>query len=411
MPSYGQPYWTRKATTPARSARAAAKPLKGDHTADVVVIGGGLTGCATAYLLADAGLKVVLLEAETLTSGATRRAMGTILPTPDVGFGVATKSAGTRAAKVFFTEVRKSAKDLPAVLKKLKISCDLTPAELMVNAPFTNDAALLKKEIAARKAAKLDGTWVAQPTAQAALMTETQGAMRLKDCATIDPVKAARGFADAAIKKGVRIIEHARVKKTTFTRKTVTVVLDGATITSTGVVVATGEPGKVFHQLERHVRTTRGYMVVTEPLTAAMRAAVGPRASLYTESTESPRWLRWLPDNRAMFTGLSGPEVAAPLRDKAVVARSNQLMYELSLRYPDVSGLPPAYGWDLPVVTTADGLPWIGPHRNYPFHFFAMAFGWHGEAFAWLAAQAATRHFTGKSTKDDALLGFARALG
>lgn len=411
MPSYGQPYWTRKATTPARGTRAAAKPLKGAHTADVVVIGGGLTGCATAYLLADAGLNVVLLEAETLTSGATRRAMGTILPTPDVAYGAATKAAGTRAAKVFFTEVRKSAKDLPAVLKKLKISCDVTPAELMVNAPFTNDAALLKKEIAARKAARLDGTWVAQAAAQAALVTETQGAMRLKDCATIDPVKAARGFADAAIKKGVRIIEHARVKKTTFTRKTVTVVLDGATVTSTGVVVATGEPGKVFHQLERHVRKTTGYMVVTEPLTAAMRTAVGPRASLYTESTESPRWLRWLPDNRAMFTGLAGPEVAAPLRDKAVVARANQLMYELSLRYPDVSGLPPAYGWDLPVVTTADGLPWIGPHRNYPFHFFAMAFGWHGEAFAWLAAQAARRHFTGKSTKDDAMLGFARALG
>lgn len=411
MPSYGQPYWTRKASTPARATRAAVKPLKGDHTTDVVVIGGGLTGCATAYLLADAGLKVVLLEAETLTSGATSRAMGTLLPTPDVLFGVATKSAGTRAAKVFFTEVRKSAKDLPAVLKKLKISCELAPAELMVNAPFTNDAAQLKKEIASRKAAKLDGTWVAQPTAQAALRTETQGAMRLKDCATIDPVKAARGFADAARKKGVRIIEHARVKKTTFTRKTVTVVLDGATITSTGVVVATGEPGKVFHQLERHVRTTRGYMVVTEPLTAAMRTAVGARASLYTESTESPRWLRWLPDNRAMFTGLAGPDVAAPLRDKAVIQRANQLMYELSLRYPDVSGLPPAYGWDLPVVTTADGLPWIGPHRNYPFHFFAMAFGWHGEAFAWLAAQAAARHFTGKSTKDDALLGFARALG
>jgi glycine/D-amino acid oxidase-like deaminating enzyme len=411
MPSYGQPYWTRKATTSTRGTRTAAKPLKGDHTVDVVVIGGGLTGCATAYLLADAGLKVVLLEADTLTSGATSRAMGTILPTSDVSFGAATKSAGSRPAKVFFTEVRKSAKDLATTLKKLKISCDLAPAELMINAPFTNDAAQLKKEIAARKAAKLDGTWVAQATSQAALLTETQGAMRLKDCATIDPVKAARGFADAAIKKGVRIIEHARVKKTTFTRKTVTVVLDGASITSTGVVVATGEPGKVFHQLERHVKKTRGYMVVTEPLTAAMRTAVGPRASLYSESTESPRWLRWLPDNRAMFTGLAGPEVAAPLRDKAVVQRTNQLMYELSLRYPDVSGLPPAYGWDLPVVTTADGLPWIGPHRNYPFHFFAMAFGWHGEAFAWLAAQAAARHFTGKSTKDDALLGFARALG
>lgn len=234
--------------------------------------------------------------------------------------------------------------------------------------------------------------------------------MRLRDAGTLDPVKAGRGFADASRRKGVTIVEHARVKKTTFTRKEVTVVLPGATITATGVVVATGEPGTVFHQLQRHVRVSRGYMAVTEPLPAAMRRAVGPRGALYTEFTESPRWLRWLSDGRALFTGLAGPEVPVPLRDKAIVQRTNQLMYELSLRYPDISGLPPAFGWDLPVVTTADGLPWIGPHRNYPFHFFAMALGWHGEAWAWVAAQAALRHFTGKATKDDALLGFARAL-
>jgi glycine/D-amino acid oxidase-like deaminating enzyme len=375
-----------------------------------VVIGGGLTGCATAYALTQAGLKVVLLEAETLASGATSRAMGTILPTPDLPYTVTAKSAGTRSAKVAFTEIRRGAKDLAATLKRVRVACDLTPIDLLINAPFTNDAAMLKKEIAARKAAKLDGLWVAPATSRGLLATETQAAMRLRDAATIDPVKAARGFADAAIRKGARIVERARVKKTTFTRKDVTVVLAGATVTATGVVVATGAPGQVFHQLERHVRASRGYVVVTEPLTAAMRRAVGPRKTLYTEFTESPRWLRWLPDGRAMFTGLAGPDLAAPLRDKAVVHRANQLMYELSLRYPDVSGLPPAFGWDLPVVTTVDGLPWIGPHRNYPFHFFAMAFGWHGEAWAWLAAQAAVRHFTEKSTKDDSLLGFARAL-
>lgn len=407
MPRYGQPYWTRREKPAAKSARST---FKGRHTADVVVIGGGLTGCAAAYALSAAGKKVILLEAETLTAGATSRAMGTVLPTPDVMFGVAAKEAGAKAAKVAFAELRRSAKDLSATLSRLKIKCDLAPADLLVNAPFTNDAAQLKKEVSARKAAKLDATWVATAAAREVLATETQAAMRLRDCATIDPVKAARGFADAAVKKGARLIEHARVKKTTFTRKDVTVVLEGASITATGVVVATGEPGKVFHQLQRHVRASRGYVVVTEPLTAAMRAAVGPRTALYTESTESPRWLRWLPDGRAMFGGLSGPEVTAALRETAVVQRSNQLMYELSLRYPDVSGIPPAFGWDLPVVTTADGLPWVGPHRNYPFHFFAMAFGWHGEAFAWLAAQAAVRHFTGKPAKDDALLGFARVV-
>jgi glycine/D-amino acid oxidase-like deaminating enzyme len=83
-------------------------------------------------------------------------------------------------------------------------------------------------------------------------------------------------------------------------------------------------------------------------------------------------------------------------------------MYEFSVRYPVISGLPAAWGWDVPVLSTADGLPWIGPHRNYPFHFFALAFGWAGDATAWFAARAALRHFKGESRKEDAVFGFAR---
>jgi glycine/D-amino acid oxidase-like deaminating enzyme len=85
-------------------------------------------------------------------------------------------------------------------------------------------------------------------------------------------------------------------------------------------------------------------------------------------------------------------------------------MYELSVRYPEISGLPARWSWDVEVVTTPDGLPWIGPHRNYPFHFFAMAFGWHGDGLAWPAARAALRYFTGAARREDDVLGFARYL-
>lgn len=410
MPEYGQPYWTRRAGRPTRPRRGAGRAFKGAHTADVVVIGGGLTGCASAYALAKAGFSVTLLEADTIASGATSGGMGAVLPAPEVPWKAATKAAGARAARVSFAETQAAAKDFAQVLTRLRIACQLQGTDLLVNAPFTNDAALLRKEVSARTAAKLDAAWLAEPAARVRLATETRGVMRVRGAWTLDPVKAAVGLAEAARKLGATIIEGVTVKKTTFTRKTVTVVAGGATITATGVVVATGRPGPVFRQLERHVKVTQGYAVVTDPLTAAMRLTVGRRDGLYTEATESPRWLRWLADNRAMFTGLAGPEPPQAKRASAVVQRANQLMYELSLRYPDISGLPPAYGWDFPVVTTADGLPWIGPHRNYPFHFFAIALGWHGDAQAWLAARAAVRHFAGQAGRDDAFLGFARAL-
>ena len=404
MAAYGHSYWETKSKPKSRGA------LKGNLTADVVVIGGGFTGCAAAYTLSQAGLDVVLVEANRLASGSTERSIGSVLPVPDSSLVTVQKTAGKREARVAFTELRRSAADLASTLKRLGVRCDFAALPLIVNAPFTNDASLLQKEAAARKAIKLDAAWLTPAVARQTLVTETQGAMRLHDAGVLNPVKAALGFADAARAKGARIFEQATVRKTTFTRKDATVVLPGGKITTRGVVVATGAPGPVFHQLDRHVRSARGYVVVTEPLTAAMQKLVGARASLYTEATDSPRFLRWLPGNRALFAGLMGPEVPAAQRAVVVKQRANQLMYEFSLRYPDISGLPPAFGWDLPIITTVDGLPWIGPHRNYPFHFFSVAFGWHGEAFGWLAARAAARFFTDQAAKDDAVFGFVRAM-
>ena len=48
------------------------------HEAKVVVIGGGIAGCSTAYHLADNGWNTVLIERDVLTSGTTWHAAGMI---------------------------------------------------------------------------------------------------------------------------------------------------------------------------------------------------------------------------------------------------------------------------------------------------------------------------------------------
>ena len=44
----------------------------------IVVIGGGIVGCSTAYHLADLGHEVVLIESGKLTSGSTWHAAGLV---------------------------------------------------------------------------------------------------------------------------------------------------------------------------------------------------------------------------------------------------------------------------------------------------------------------------------------------
>jgi gamma-glutamylputrescine oxidase len=407
MPGYGSKFWAERT---ADNRRRAFPRFRGKHTADAVIIGGGLTGCTSAYVLARAGLKVVLLEADRLAAGATSGSVGGILPEPDAGFRAAEVAAGRRASRIVWEEARRGAVEFAATLKALPTKSDLTPAPFLINARTADDAPGLRKEQAARRAARVVAPWLAGPAVQAELGTDTAGALHFHDGFTFDPVRATLGLAGAAEKAGAQIFERAMAQRTRFTRRYAEVVLASGVIRTRLIIVATGEPGPIVGQLRRHVRRLDGYAVVTEPLSAAMRRETGKHRAVVTEAGANPHWWRWLPDDRMLFAGAAAKPVGPRLREKALVQRTAQLMYELSVRYPVISGLRAQWGWDLPVVTAADGLPWIGPHRNYPFHFLALAFGWHGDSLAWTAARAALRHFKGETRTEDDALGFVRHL-
>jgi glycine/D-amino acid oxidase-like deaminating enzyme len=70
----------------------------------------------------------------------------------------------------------------------------------------------------------------------------------------------------------------------------------------------------------------------------------------------------------------------------------------------------PTASWDYAHDNTADGLPYLGVHRNFPRHLFALGHGRHGAAVSWLAARLLLRQFTGEPAKGDEFFGFARIL-
>ena len=70
--------------------------------------------------------------------------------------------------------------------------------------------------------------------------------------------------------------------------------------------------------------------------------------------------------------------------------------------------MKPDYAWEGLFATTPDGLPYIGPHRRYPRHLFALGYGGNGMTFGYLAAEILGRWVHGKETEDDRFFGFGR---
>ncbi len=408
MPStkYGIPPWLD--AVPAKK-RPEFPSFRGVITHPVVVAGGGMSGAMTAYACAAAGLKVILVEAERVGLGGAGSATGMLSGEAAESFREVDARHGRRAARAMFGAMESAPRDLATAVKRLGIKAGFTLAPSLRIIPPNQTDKDLRKEVAARHAAGLIGAFL-QPGAVARQTNiQTAGGMRMPEAGFADPYKLTLAFLNAAIKRGARVYERSRVKKITFTRKTATAFLDGGAITTTNLVIAIGEPTGLFKPLKRHLRHEHRYAVMTEPLSAAVRAELGPRAAMLRDTDTPPHHLWFTADNRVIFAGGDQKRQPDRLREKTLVQRTGELMYELTRLYPAISGAQPAYGWDVPLAHPVDGVLYAGPHRNFPFQSFAFGTS-HDPARAFLASRIILRGILGRPEKDDEFFSFARNL-
>lgn len=405
MTKYEKPLWLEEFP----KSRVPSYPrYRGDGDAPVVVVGGGLTGCLTAYGLAAAGQKVLLLEADRIGRGETARATGWIADEPDVRFADLERALGLRGARRAWQAWRRAALDFTALLRRLEIKCRLEPRASVTIASTPDQAVRLKRDQKARRDAGLDAVALPARSVKAEVAADAAAALRSRDGATIDPYRACVGIAAAALERGASLFEGSAVRRITFDRRIANVVTEGGTIRTRRVVIATGTPTAVFRSLQRHFWFHTRSAVVTEPVPARVRKALGARRSVVRDSAQPPHVVLWVDDDRLLVSGADSAAVPERQRAKTAVQRTGQLMYELSVLYPDISGIQPAYGWSSDYARTEDGLPYVGPHRNFPHQLFAFGDSSHGVTGAYLASRILLRHCVNELDPADEVFGFHR---
>src|SRR5262249_7304123 len=256
----------------------------------------------------------------------------------------------------------------------------------------------------------LDAPFINARAVSAEIGITGTGAIKTRDSATIDPYRAAVGFAAAAAARGARLFERSPATQGTFGRRSADVRTEDGRIRTRRVVVATGIPTDLYHALARHFWFRSTYMALTDRVPVKMRQHLGKRGAVIRDAAEPPHIVRWVDDEQFLVMGADSERVVPRLREKTVVQRTGQLMYELSTLYPDISGIAPEYGWEAAHAGTGDGLPLAGPPRNFPHHLFAFGDASHSITGAYLASRILLRHQLGERDRADDVFGFARAL-
>jgi glycine/D-amino acid oxidase-like deaminating enzyme len=400
---YGTSYWVDRFPS---SRRPSYPRHRGDLQTEIAVVGGGALGCATAYVLAAAGIDVALFEAGRLAHRQAGRGTGIVLHEPEPFFYKLARQHGMRDARHIYQGARRGSLEYVAALKRLRIECGLQIRDAVHVGTTPDGIQELQKEYHALREAGIDVAALKGAPLQRRVGVGSFGLITHGN-ASVDPYRATLGLARAAAARGAKIFEQSPVTRIRPKRRTAEINTDGGTITASKVVVATGYPIDDFKPLRRRFVRSDNYIVLTPELPARVRREMTPPDLILRDAASPDHWTHWT-GNRVMFAGADQSAVPDRARERTLVQRTGQLMYELSVIRSAISGTMPEYSWDVEYSRTIDGVPYYGPHRNYPHHYFAFSGGTGGLGLSFTAARIILRHYQGEPDRGDEPFSFVR---
>jgi glycine oxidase len=323
----GEPVWRDTAGPDVLAALEPRVPDEFDDRPDVLVVGGGVVGLATAALCTRAGLgRVTLIEREHLAAGASGRAAALLTPEAHVWTDPAP----------FVALARTSLRLLRALDAEWDGAIGVEPLEWVVALPQTLP---LETELGPLvDVLDPDGAHAAEPE-----LGDVPGALRIREQARVHPLRLAAALAARAgcVATGVEMLgvttDGGRI---TTARTSHGDIHPGAVVFATGLAPALRE----LPELAVPQRWVKGHLVATTPATFRLRTALAALEGLVLQ----------LPAGEIVAGGTLDEGDHDPVVRDDVIAGIRKALAAL---LPGTADIPTGHAWYCFRPTAADDQP------------------------------------------------------
>jgi glycine/D-amino acid oxidase-like deaminating enzyme len=384
-------------------------PLAGNRQTEIAIVGGGITGALVAQAFAAANVSVALVEAALVGRGSTAASSALLLQEPDLGLAELEQRYGRRRSRRLWQLSHQAVHDLIGLLNRLRIRCDLTKRDSIYYATRAEAVERLHREFVRRAKAGFEGWWLTPGELRRKTGIPGRGAIQTRGSAQFNPYRACLGVLRAASASGAQIFERTPVTRIDSRRDRVRIRTREGTIEARRVVIATGYATAFFRPLAGRFRMYRTYVLGTEPMNASHRAEVGLTDVMVWDTERPYHYARWTPEHRLLLGGADRRIRAGQRRDTQYRTATRELREYFETLLPALATVETPIAWEGLFAMTPDSLPYIGAHRRYPNHWFALGYGGNGMTFGLLAARLLLEQWQGVKSSDHELFGFDRA--
>ncbi len=346
--------------------------LKADLETEVLVIGAGITGILSAYLLAKSRKKVTVIEKDTIAEGATHLTTAFLTEIIDTDLHDMIKIYGEKNAKEVIRSHHNAIQLIEDIVKGEKIDCQF---ERCSNYIFINDnkqfPQLLKEYEAAHKLG-IECIISQEPLPG----FKNFGYIEIRNQAKFHPLKFLEALLERLEEMGVEIYESTEAES--ITSQPILVNIRGdMQIKCSWVIAATHDPFSQPVGLFFKKGSYTSYI-----MQAQIPKDVIPKG-IYEDMENPYHYFRIDPTNGKDLISIGGEDHRSdiPISDDKNFDALEEYLSRLlgTQRYEIVNK------WDGPILEPSDGLALIGPYKD-PHVLYAFGFSGNGMTYAGISA-------------------------